>query len=286
LQQRHGASKEPLETLIREYVVRAPSSNGKLRRLILGRLLAKALNRQGVPVAVPRIDRLWLRQVRNSCRHPYIYTVDEVERLLQTARRYPSPHAPLRPLTLYTMLALAYSAGLRLGEIVRLKLKDIDLPNGCIEIRETKFFKSRRLPLSATAISALSDYLKARRKADAPSDPDSSVFWHNRKGYSYSTAGHLLYRVIRDAGIRTKTGKPPRIHDLRHAFTVHRLTSWYRDGIQPESRLPYLASYLGHRDINSTLVYLTMTDELLERASQRFRTAEQEIVKNLQRGTH
>jgi site-specific recombinase XerD len=286
LQERVGASQESLETLIREYVARASSPNGKLRRLILGRLLAKALNRHGVPVAVPRIDRLWLRQDRNNRCHPYIYTVAEVERLLETARRYPSPRAPLRPLTLYTMLALAYSAGLRLGEIVRLKLKDVDLLDGCIEIRETKFFKSRRLPLSATAISALSDYLKARRKAGAPSDPDSTVFWHNRKGYSYSTAGHLLYRVIHDAGIRTKAGKPPRVHDVRHAFTVHRLTSWYQDGIQPESRLPYLASYLGHRDINSTLVYLTMTDELLERANQRFRTAEMEIVKSLPRGTH
>jgi site-specific recombinase XerD len=285
LQQRDGARQETPETLIRAYVARAPSANGKLRRLILGRLLAKALNRQGVLVAVPRIDRLWLRQDRNNRRHPYIYTVVEVERLLETARRFPSPHAPLRPLTLYTMLALTYSAGLRLGEIVRLKLQDVNLADGCIEIRETKFFKSRRLPLSDSAIRVLSDYLQARRKAGAPSGPDSSVFWHNRKGYRYSTVGHLLYRVIRAAGIQTKAGKPPRVHDLRHAFTVHRLTSWYRDGVQPESRLPYLASYLGHRDINSTLVYLTMTDELLERANQRFRDAELEIVKHLQRGT-
>jgi site-specific recombinase XerD len=286
LQERPDASKESLETLIGEYVAQASSPNGKLRCLILGRLLARALNRQGVAVAIPRIDRLWLRQDRNNRCPPYIYTIAEVERLLETARRYPSPRTPLRPLTLYTMFALGYSAGLRLGEIVRLKLKDVDVANGCIEIRETKFFKSRRLPLSATAIRVLSDYLKARRKAGASSDPDSSVFWHNRKGYSYSTASHLLHRVLRDAGIRTKTGKPPRVHDIRHAFTVHRLTSWYQDGIQPESRLPYLASYLGHRDINSTLVYLTMTDELLDRANQRFRTAEMEIVKSLQRGTH
>jgi len=285
LQQRAGAGQESLGTLIGEYVGHARSANGKLRRLILGRLVAKALNRQGVAVAVPRIDRHWLRQDRNHRCHPYIYTVEEVERLLKTARRYPSPRAPLRPLTLYTALAITYSAGLRLGEVVRLRLKDVDLTNGCIGICETKFFKSRRLPLSATAIDALSDYLKARRKAGAPSDPDSSVFWHNRRGYSYSTLGHLLYRVIRDAGIATKAGKPARIHDLRHTFSVHRLTAWYRDGVSPESRLPYLAAYLGHRDINSTLVYLTMTEELLERASQRFRSAEPEIVTALRRET-
>jgi hypothetical protein len=110
LQERVGASQESLETLTREYVARAASANGKLRRLILGRLLAKALNRQGVPVTVPRIDHLWLRQVRNNRCRPYIYTAEEVERLLETARRYPSPRAPLRPITLYMMLALAYSA--------------------------------------------------------------------------------------------------------------------------------------------------------------------------------
>jgi integrase len=136
------------------------------------------------------------------------------------------------------------------------------------------------LPLSASGLSALTGYLKARRKAGAPQDPQSSVFWH-RRGYGYSTAGHLLYNVIRRSGIRTKNGKAPRVHDLRHTFTVHRLTSWYRDGIQPESKLPYLSAYLGHRNINSTLVYLTMTDELLERASQRFRAAESQILEVL-----
>ena len=280
LQQRADARRESLNTLIREYAASARSVNGKLRRLVLGRIVARAMNRQGASVPVPAIDRLLLRQDRNQRLQPYIYAEKEIERLLKTAREFPSPRSPLRPLTLYTMLMLAYCAGLRLGEIVRLKLKDVDLIEGAIEIRETKFFKSRRLPLSQSAVAALIDYLKARRKAGAPQEPESSVFWH-RSGYSYSAAGHLLYRVIRRAGIRTKSGKPPRVHDLRHAFTVHRLTAWYRDGISPESRLPYLSAYLGHRNINSTLVYLTMTDELLERASQRFRSAEPEILKAL-----
>jgi integrase len=281
LQKRPDASEESLNTLIREYAASAPSVNGKLRRLVVGRIVARAMNRQGASVPVPAIDRLLLRQDRNQRLQPYIYAEKEIERLLKTARELPSPRSPLRPLTLYTMLILAYCAGLRLGEIVRLKLKDVDLIEGAVEIHETKFFKSRRLPLSQSAFVALTDYLKVRRKAGAPQQPESSVFWHNRRGYSYSTAGQLLYRVIRRTGIRTKSGKPPRVHDLRHAFTVHRLTAWYRDGISPESRLPYLSAYLGHRNINSTLVYLTMTDELLERASQRFRSDEPEILNAL-----
>ena len=188
LQQRPDADHESVDTLIHEYVADARSVNARLRRLILGRIIARALNRQGTSVAVPPIDPLLLRQNRNQQLQPYIYTEEEVERLLATASGFPSPRAPLRPLTLYTMLTLAYCAGLRLGEIVRLKLRDVDLPDGSIEICDTKFFKSRRLPLSTTAITDLSDYLKTRRRAGAPLDPESSVFWHNRGWFSRGSA--------------------------------------------------------------------------------------------------
>ena len=85
-------------------------------------------------------------------------------------------------------------------------------------------------------------------------------------------AGKLLVRVLRRAGLKPSPGKiGPRIHDLRHAFCVNRMLAWYREGINPQSRLPYLATYLGHKDINSTLIYLTITQELLQQASERFR---------------
>ena len=85
-------------------------------------------------------------------------------------------------------------------------------------------------------------------------------------------AGQLLTRVFRRAGIKPEKGKVgPRIHDLRHAFVCHRMLAWYREGINPQPRLPYLATYLGHKDINSTLVYLTITQELMQHANERFR---------------
>jgi integrase len=85
-------------------------------------------------------------------------------------------------------------------------------------------------------------------------------------------AGKLLVRVLRRAGVKPENGKiGPRIHDLRHSFVFNRMLTWYREGVNPESRLPYLATYLGHKDINSTLVYLTITQELLQHASERFR---------------
>ncbi|MGH9738686.1 MAG: tyrosine-type recombinase/integrase [Candidatus Acidiferrales bacterium] len=180
---------------------------------------------------------------------PYIYTTKQITLLLETALAYPSPYAPLRPLSLYTMLILAYCAGLRIGEVARLKLRDVDMVAGTIEVRNSKFFKSRRLPLSPTAASALAKYLKARKQASISNDPATAVFWNQRRPYSLVTTGHLLRDVISRAGVNTRIGRGgPRVHDLRHTFVVHRMTAWYRQGINAQSRLPYLAAYLGHRD--------------------------------------
>lgn len=280
LQQRPGAATKDLSALVREYAASARSAAGKLLRIQVGRVVAKALNRTGSAVVLPTPDRMLVQEVRRMRRRPYIYTVEEVGRLLETARRYSSRRTPLHPLMLYAMVALAYCAGLRLGEIVGLELKDIDLDQGSIEIRNTKFFKSRRLPLSSSALAALQDYLDARRETGAPSHPEAPLFWHRKGGYSKITIGVLLQRVIQLAGVSAKTdmGKP-RLHDLRHTMVVHRMTAWYREGINPQSRLPYLSAYLGHRDINSTLVYLTITQELLQQANERFRMGQADVLK-------
>ena len=239
LQQRPGAARETLSTLVREYTALAVAAAAKLERIKLGRVLAKALNRQGVPTAAPVRDSMLVRQMfRQRCK-PYIYTEDEVRLLLKTARRLPSPKAPLRPMALYTMLVLGYCAGLRIGEIVGLELKDIDLDAGTIEVRDTKFFKSRRLPLSSDALAALRHYLKVREKAGAAGNPESSLFWHEKGAYSYVAAEQLLRRVIQKAGLWKTPGRGgPRVHDLRHTFVVHRMTQWYRQGINPQAHLP------------------------------------------------
>jgi integrase/recombinase XerD len=283
LQQQPDAAKQTLSSLVRQYAALASSAATKLERVKLGRVLARALNRRGIPTATPERDRMLVQEMsRMRCR-PYIYTDDEIRLLLETARHYPSPKAPLRPLTLYTMLVLGYCAGLRMGEIVGLELKDIDMNAGTIEIRDTKFFKSRRLPLSSGALAALHTYVKAREKAGASNDPESSLFWHEKGGYGYVVAEKLLCRVIQQAGLRKTPGRGgPRVHDLRHTFVVHRMTLWYRQGINPQGHLPYLAAYLGHRDIHSTLVYLTITQELLQRANERFRTAETDVLRVIQ----
>ncbi len=283
LQERPGARNETLATLVREYVALAPSASEKLLRISVGRLVARALERTGTPTAQPRWDRGLVQEMHRKRNRPYIYTEKQVSLLLQTALSYPSPYAPLRPLSLYTMLILAYCAGLRVGEIARLKLRDVDLVAGTIEVRNTKFFKSRRLPLSPTAVSALAKYLKARKQAGVPNDPATVLFWNQKRPYSLITTEHLLRDVISRAGVNTRIGRGgPRVHDLRHTFVVHRMAAWYRQGINPQRRLPYLAAYLGHRDIHSTLVYLTITQELLQRASGLLRSAEPEVMKVIQ----
>ena len=172
------------------------------------------------------------------------------------------------------MLLLAYCAGLRRGELARLDLGDVDLHAGTITIRQTKFFKTRILPLPGSVAVELRAYIDARRRAGGSQDSCSGLFWHERGDghYTPEMITWLLSDVIRRAGLKPLRGKAgPRVHDLRHSMVVNRILEWYRTGINPQDRLPFLATYLGHRDINSTLVYITVTQELLHYANERFR---------------
>jgi integrase len=138
----------------------------------------------------------------------------------------------------------------------------------------TKFFKSRRLPLTPGVIEVVSRYLLARAAAGAPIGLDAPLWWSalRRHRYSYGEIEKLLMRVIRRAGLKPSQGKRgPRVHDIRHSFVAHRMLQWYRDGVDPQTRLPHLATYLGHKDIVSTLVYLNITPDLLHQASERYR---------------
>ena len=266
---------EPVPVMLQHWAAARPTANHAAECERLARALTKAQHHLDPGTKPRRPDPRPGQQVARQWRRPYIYGPEEVRRLLDIAWTYPSPRAPLRPISLYTMLVLAYCAGLRLGELARLNLADVDLQVGTITIRETKFFKSRILPLADSTRSAIGKYLEARRKAKAPQSPDSGLFWHdqgNTRYTSHSIAWGLV-DILRRAGIKPSKGKTgPRIHDLRHSFVVNRILQWYRAGINPQDKLPFLATYMGHRDIHSTLVYITVTQELLQQANERFRT--------------
>jgi integrase/recombinase XerD len=274
LQGRPDLSGQSLTVLIREWTNAGSTPQHTFECHATGRSLSKALLRIDPTVEGIAWDNRIDREARRQYRRPYIFSEPEIRTLLGTAMSFPSPKSPLRPRTVHTMLVLAYCAGLRIGEIVRLNVGDVDLEERSIEIRGTKFFKSRRLPLSDSATSTVQSYLDARDRVGAPTEPSAGLFWHQQRAgrYSQVMAGKLLTRVFRRAGIKPEKGKTgPRIHDLRHTFACHRMLAWYREGINPQPRLPFLATYLGHKDINSTLIYLTITQELLQHASERFR---------------
>jgi len=267
-------SDAPVPVMLQHWAAARSTPNHQAECEKLARALTKALRHVDPAIKPKRPDPRPVQQVARQWRRPYIYSPEEIRRLLHIARTYPSPRAPLRPISLYTMLVLAYCAGLRVGEIARLNLGDVDLESGTITIRETKFFKSRILPLSGSALSALREYLEARRNAKAPQSPDSGLFWHdqgNDRYTSHAISGALV-DILRRAGIKPPKGKTgPRVHDFRHSFVVNRILDWYRAGVNPQDRLPFLATYLGHRDIHSTLVYITVTQDLLQQAGERFR---------------
>ncbi|MBC2861730.1 tyrosine-type recombinase/integrase [Stappia sp. 28M-7] len=240
----------------------------------LKRTLAKILRHQNPSIPPRRPDPRPGKEVAKHWRKPHIYTPADVRRMLDVARSYPSPRAPLRSLSLYTMLLLAYCAGLRRSELARLDLGDVEFRGGTITIRQTKFYKTRILPLPDSVMVELQVYTDARRRAGGSLDPRSGLFWHERRGdrYTKQTVARLLVEVIRRAGLKPPQGRTgPRLHDLRHSMVVNRILEWYKTGINPQDRLPFLATYLGHRDINSTLVYITVTQDLLHHANERFR---------------
>jgi len=275
LQRRRELSGLPLHSLVEHWSKEQPSPSRLFDARRAGRIVSKAMHRLD-----PRVPVLLIGDgvARAACQHhrsAHLYTDEEVRRILEAALTYPSPKAPWRPIWLFTMLMLAYCTGLRVGEIARLKLGDVDPREETIYVRETKFFKHRRLPLAPGVMAALKRYLSLRKDAGAPMSPGSPLFWSPQRHRGYTVGGMrlVLTDVLRRAGVKPARGAVgPRIHDMRHSMVGHRMREWYRSGINPQSKLPYLATYLGHKDIRSTLVYLNITPELLQEASERFRT--------------
>jgi integrase/recombinase XerD len=208
---------------------------------------------------------------------PYIFSEADIVRLLAAAEGL-APHqaSPLRREVARVSIVVLYTTGLRRGELVRLTLSDYEVTNQVLYVRQSKFDKSRLVPLSADAAMELDRYLSARRKLGAPCDGDAPLLVHHHdgrfRGYTGEGFGHSLKQVIRAAGIRTSQGRAPRIHDLRFTFAAQALLRWYRAGVDVQTRLPALATYLGHASVVSTQYYLTFLAATAEAASERFHT--------------
>lgn len=204
---------------------------------------------------------------------PYIYSTEELRRLIKATDVLAAPQSPLQALTVRTLLLLLYGSAIRIGEALSLTLNDVDLAQAILTVRNTKFFKSRVVPIGPKLTQALSAYATRRRRLPLPNG-DASTFFASRTGnhLRYETIVTLFQRVRRAAPVQREAtaSYPPRLHDIRHTSCVHRLVSWYRTGADVQKLLPRLSTYLGHADLSSTQVYLTMTPELMREASARF----------------
>jgi len=199
---------------------------------------------------------------------PHIFTPSDVRFLLEKTETIRPP--PFRRLTYRTLLLVLYCTGLRPGEAVRLRLRDVDLRERMFFIEKSKR-KSRWVPFRDDLARELRQY-REERHAIAPGSPEAPFFVQpNGRGYSAPTASVVIRTLFRRIGWKPRAGRVgPRPYDMRHSFAVNRLTLWYEEGADINAKLPLLSAYMGHDNILGTEVYLSSTPQLLEIASCRF----------------
>ncbi len=260
------------EAFTRAWLAPVPGrgNNTRRSRYFLLRRFCLFLSDRRPEIFVPTLA---LCPPRRPAKPPYIYSRNEIRRLLAAAsglRDWDRWHpCPIRSVTLHTILLLLVTSGLRISEVLHLTAQDVDLDRGLLAVRQTKFRKSRLVPVSPGMLDALRRYAAIRFGGTL--DVNAAFFISGRKqAYRYSTVLQLFHQILSAANIRGCSDRKPRLHDLRHTFAVNRLLLWYRAGENVMSRLPLLSTYLGHACVSDTEIYLQATPELLEEASQRF----------------
>jgi len=234
------------------------SSGTHRHRITVVRQFAKFLLRLGYPAYVP--DSTLVQRDRAGFT-PRILTHEEIRTLLQAVDQIvPTARSPLRHLIMPEIFRLLYGCGFRLGEVLNLQVRDVDLNQGVLTVRQGKFRKDRLVPPTLSLVTRLQKY--AASLGDRLPD---AVFFPAPSGGPYKIWS--IYTVFRklllECGIaHAGRGKGPRIHDARHAFAVHTLLRWYQDGADLNAKLPLLATYLGHQNLSGTQKYLHLTAEL------------------------
>jgi integrase/recombinase XerD len=243
-------------------------SNWQSKRLSIARcfLIHLRAHLPGVQVPAPGVIPCGVRPT------PYIYSEAEIAAMMKEAGAL-KPTGSLRPHTYATLIGLLASCGLRPGEAVRLRDADVELdaiPPRLV-IRETKFHKSRLVPVESTTADALRDYAATRKRLGY--EDLSKTFFVSDSGaaLAYSTVRATFLAIVRRLGIHGPARSfGPNLRCLRHTFAVRRLVKWYGQGMDVNTLLPNLSVYLGHAKPQNTYWYLTATPDLLSKASSRF----------------
>jgi integrase/recombinase XerD len=234
------------------------------RRLDVARIFARHMRVLDPATGVPPMDVLSRRYRRIT---PHLYPPGEMAEILKAAGELPPP---LRAATWQTLLSLLAATGMRVSEACRLDRGDADLEAGVLTIRDSKFGKSRDIPVHPTAVTALRRYEQIRDRL-CPA-PVTTAFFVSTRGTRIDSHNmpQVFARLTETAGITAAAGRRrPRIHDIRHTFTVRSLLDWHRDGADVQARLPLLSAYLGHVDPKSSYWYMTGSPELLALAAAR-----------------
>jgi site-specific recombinase XerD len=240
------------------------------RRLSMVRQFAAWLSTMDSRTEVPPHRLLTARRRRNK---PHIFTEPEIGQLMAEAGRLASPTG-LRALTYTTLIGLLTATGLRPGEALALDRSDVDLDGGILAIRQTKFGKSRFVPVSESTRAALQDYAKQRDSLGACRRTDAFLVSERGARLTGSAARRTFARLSCVVGLRAATGsrrigRGPRLQDFRHCFATRKLIEWYRAGVDVGRELPKLTTYLGHVEVAHTYWYLEAVPELLQLATER-----------------
>lgn len=241
------------------------------RRLGMVRRFARYCSALDARTEIPPADLLPVRYTRKP---PYLYSDEEIARLIRAAGQLPAPRG-LRAATYSTVFGLLAATGMRVSEPLALDRADVDLAQGALTIRDSKFGKSRWIPLHSTTRAALQRYGE-RRDRLFPTALTASFFISERGTRLTQWAVRATFvKLSHQVGLRgPRDHYGPRLHDLRHRFAIRTLLCWYRSGMDVEQRLPQLAAYLGHAHVNDTYWYLSATPELLALAAQRLEPAQ------------
>jgi site-specific recombinase XerD len=237
-------------------------------RLRMVRRFAVWLSATDRRTEVPPVDLLPHRYRRQR---PYIYSDTEIDKLICAASRLSSPRG-LKGHTYSTIFGLLSVTGMRVNEALALDRDDVNMEEGILTIRRTKFGKSRIIPVHESTRQALTDY--ARKRDQTVRGPAQAAFFLSERGTRVTewAARYNFVKVSREVGLRTpgrSHGHGPRLHDMRHRFAARTLVDWYRSGIDVERELPKLATYIGHVHVNDTYWYIEAIPELLELATRR-----------------
>ena len=250
------------------------SAQTQQQRIILVRQFSRFLLRLGYSAYLPDST---LAARNPSTFVPRMLTDEELRRFFHAVDALePTARSPLRHLIMPEFFRLLYGCGFRVSEVLKLRVRDVDLNQGIITVRQGKFRKDRLVPPALPIVDRLRKY--AARFENRPPD---AVFFPGPSGGPYSLRSvYMLFRqLLLQCGIpHAGRGKGPRIHDARHRFAVCALRRWYRDGADLDAKLPLLATYLGHQNLSGTQRYLHLTAELFPEITARADAAFGDVI--------